>query len=190
MAWAAQLEVNRTIAVQIILILLLQSFQTVSGAGIALLLPSIRKELALSFTQGGTLAAANIFSYALLQFPAGYLADRFGLKRIFLIGDFGTTFLLVTFGLITDYRYAVLNQTMAGVFHAFLFQSGLALLAHLFGPERRATAMGLLLVGIFSGQLLINGLGPALAQHLTWRVPFIAFGAAGMLSAITYVRLG
>jgi len=184
------LEVNRTIAVQIILILLLQSFQTVSGAGIALLLPSIRKELALSFTQGGTLAAANIFSYALLQLPAGYLADRFGLKRIFLIGGFGTTFLLLTFGLITDYRYAILNQTIAGIFHAFLFQSGLALLANLFGAERRATAMGLSLVGIFSGQLLINSLGPALAQHFTWRVPFIAFGVTGILSALTYLRLG
>jgi MFS transporter, ACS family, D-galactonate transporter len=188
--WAAQLDVNRARTIQIILILLLQSFQTVSGAGIALLLPSIRKEFALSFTQGGTLAAANIFSYALLQLPAGYLADRFGLKRIFVIGGFGTTFLLLTFGLITSYRYAILNQTLAGVFHAFLFQSGLALLANLFGPERRATAMGLSLVGIFSGQLLINGLGPAIAQHFTWRVPFIAFGATGVLSALTYSRLG
>ncbi len=187
---AGQLEVNRRSAVQIILILLLQSFQTVSGAGIALLLPSIRKELALSFTQGGTLAAANIFSYALLQLPAGYLADRFGLKRIFLMGGFGTTSLLLTFGFITNYRYAILNQTLAGVFHAFLFQSGLALLASLFGAERRATAMGLTLVGIFSGQLLINGLGPALAQHFTWRVPFVVFGATGILSALTYLWLG
>lgn len=181
---------KRPIAVQIILILLLQSFQTVSGAGIALLLPAIRKDLALSFTQGGSLAAANIFSYALLQLPAGYFADRFGLKRMFLIGGFGTTLLLLTFGLISNYRYAILNQTLAGIFHAFLFQSGLALLANLFGAERRATAMGLTLVGIFSGQLLINGLGPTLAQHFTWRVPFLVFGAAGILSVLTYLGFG
>jgi nitrate/nitrite transporter NarK len=182
--------VNRRITVQVVLILLLQSFQTVSGAGIALLLPSIRKELALSFTQGGTLAAANIFSYALLQLPAGYLADRFGLRRIFIIGGIGTTLLLLSFGLVADYRYAILNQTLAGVFHAFLFQSGLALLANLFGAERRATAMGLTLVGIFSGQLLINAFGPALAHHFTWRVPFVVFGAAGMLSALSYFWFG
>ncbi len=188
--WAAQFEMNRRIAIQVVLVLLLQSFQTVSGAGIALLLPSIRKELALSFTQGGTLAAANIFSYALLQLPAGYLADRFGLRRIFLIGGVGTTALLLTFGLISDYRYAILNQTLAGIFNAFLFQSGLALLANLFGAERRATAMGLTLVGIFSGQLMINGFGPALARHFTWRVPFIVFGAAGILSALIYLWLG
>lgn len=181
---------NRTIVVQILLVLLLQSFQTVSSTGIALLLPSIRTELDLTFTQGGTLAAANIFSYALLQLPAGYLADRFGLKRMFVIGGFGATFLLLTFGLVPNYRYAILNQTIAGIFHAFLFQAGLALLANLFGPERRATAMGLSLVGIFSGQLLINALGPALAQYFSWRVPFIAFGVTGILAALTYLWLG
>ncbi|MGE5818855.1 MAG: MFS transporter [Deltaproteobacteria bacterium] len=181
---------DRHKARQIFFILLLQSFQTVSGAGIALLLPAIRKELELSFTQGGTLAAANIFSYALLQLPAGYLADRYGLRRIFIIGAFGTTLLLLTFGLAADYRYAVLNQSVAGVFHAFLFQAGLALLANLFGTERRATAMGLSLVGIFSGQLMINSLGPALAQHFNWRLPFIVFGAAGLLGALAYLWVG
>jgi predicted MFS family arabinose efflux permease len=182
--------VERHKARQILFILLLQSFQTVSGAGIALLLPSIRKELALSFTEGGTLAAANIFSYALLQLPAGYLSDRYGLRRIFLIGSFGTTLLLLTFGLAADYRYAVLNQSLAGVFHAFLFQAGLALLANLFGAQRRATAMGLSLVGIFSGQLMINSLGPALAQYSNWRLPFVVFGIAGLSAVLTYLWVG
>ena len=184
------LPADRYNARPIFFILLLQSFQTVSGAGIALLLPAIRHEFALTFTQGGTLAAANIFSYALLQLPAGYLADRYGLQRIFLIGALGTTVLLLTFGLAADYRYAVLNQTVAGIFHALLFQAGLALLANLFGSERRATAMGLSLVGIFSGQLLINSLGPALAQYSSWRFPFIAFGAVGIAAAAAYWRAG
>ena len=126
---------------QIFLILLLASFQTISASAIALLLPVIRSDLALSFTQSGSLAAANIFSYALMQIPAGYLADRYGLKQTFLIGGFGTTVLLLTFGLVGDYGQAFLNQTLAGVFHAFLFQSGLALLVSRFGAERRATAM-------------------------------------------------
>jgi MFS family permease len=180
--------VNGHRTIRICLILMLQSFQTVSGAGIALLLPTIRPDLGLSFTEAGTLAAANIFSYALMQMPAGYLADRYGLERAFLIGSLGTTLLLLTFGLIGSFGQAVVNQTLAGVFHAFLFQAGLALLANLFGAERRATAMGLTLVGIFSGQLLINGLGPVLAQHFNWRFPFIAFGVAGLLSSLAYLR--
>jgi sugar phosphate permease len=172
------------------LILLLQSFQTVSSAGMALLLSEIRSDLGLSFTEAGTLAAANIFSYALLQMPAGYLADRHGLERVFIVGSLGTPLLLLTFGLVGSFAQAIINQTLAGVFHAFLFQAGLALLASLFGAERRATAMGLTLVGIFSGQLLINGLAPILAQQSNWRLPFIAFGVAGLLSSFVYLRRG
>jgi predicted MFS family arabinose efflux permease len=182
--------VDRHEARQIFFILLLQSFQTVSGAGIALLLPAIRKDLTLTFTEGGALAASNILSYALMQLPAGYLADRYGLKRIFLLGALGTTLLLLTFGLMASYRYAVLNQSLAGVFHACLFQAGLALLANLFGSQKRATAMGLSLVGIFSGQFLINSFGPTLAERFGWRFPFFVFGVAGLLAVTSYWRLG
>jgi len=186
----SQPAVNRGRALPICLIILCQSFQTVSSAGIALLLPSIRNDLALSFTQGGTLAAANIFSYALMQIPAGYLADRYGVEKTFIIGSFGTTLFCLTFGLVADHGYAILNQTLAGIFHAFLFQSGLALQASLFGAERRATAMGLSMVAIILGQLLINSLGPSLSEHFSWRFPFIFFGFAGMLSSLAYLWYG
>jgi nitrate/nitrite transporter NarK len=182
--------VNGQKTLQILLILLLLSFQTVSGAGIALLLSDIRSDLGLSFTEAGTLAAANIFTYALMQMPAGYLADRHGLQRVFFVGAVGTTLLLSTFGLIGSFAQAIVNQALAGAFHAFLFQAGLALLASWFGAERRATAMGLTLVGIFSGQLLINAMAPVLAQQSSWRLPFIAFGVAGLLSSMAYLRYG
>jgi nitrate/nitrite transporter NarK len=50
--------------------------------------------------------------------------------------------------------------------------------------------MGLSLVGIFSGQLVINAAGPWLAQLFTWRFPFISFGLAGMLSSIAFLWYG
>lgn len=170
--------------------MLCQSFQTVSAAGIALFLPSIRGELGLSFTQAGILSAATILVYALMQIPAGYLADRYGLKRIFFTGALGTTLLCLTFGLASKYWHALLNQTVSGIFHALLFQSGLALLASWFGAERRATAMGLSLVGIFSGQVLISTFGPSLVGHFNWRFPFISFGFVGILASFTYLSLG
>ena len=46
----------------------------------------IRADLGLSFTQAGTLAAATNLTYALMQVPSGWLADRFTPRRLFLIG--------------------------------------------------------------------------------------------------------
>src|SRR3990170_3893064 len=127
---------DRTLNVS--LVMLCQSFQAVPLAGIALFLPVIRSDLNLSFTQGGTLSAARIFIYALMQIPAGYLTDRYGLRRIFSTGALGTPILCLTFGLVSAYWQAVLNQAASGFFHALLFVPALALLASWFGAQRPA----------------------------------------------------
>jgi sugar phosphate permease len=179
--------VNKHRAANVSLIMLCMSFQTVSLAGVALFLPIILKDLGLSFTQGGTISAAAMFVYSLMQIPSGYLADRYGLKKIFLIGVLGTVVLCFSFGLVSAYWHAVVNQIVSGFFRALLFASGVALLASWFGPQRRATAMGLSLIGLFSGQLLINIIGPSLLERFDWRFPFFAFAAVGIPASIGYL---
>jgi len=177
-------------AVNISLVVLGQSFQAVPLAGVALFLPLIRSDLNLSFTQGGALSAARTFTYALMQIPAGYLADRYGLRKVFFIGVLGSTVLGVTFGLVPGYWQALLNQAATGFFNALLFVSALALLSSWFGGQRRATAMALPLIGLLSGTLAINTIGPPLAKQFNWRFPFISFAAIGILASFTYLWLG
>jgi sugar phosphate permease len=177
-------------AANIFLVTLCLSFQAVPLAGVALFLPLIRTDLNLSFTQGGALAAARTFTYALMQIPAGYLADRYGLRKVFFIGVLGSTVLGVTFGLVAGYWQALLNQAATGFFNALLFVSALALLASWFGAQRRATAMALPLIGLLSGTLAINTIGPPLAEQFNWRIPFISFAATGILASFVYLWLG
>ncbi len=172
------------------LIIICQSFQALSIGGIALFLPLIRKDLEMTFTQGGTLAASSILVYALMQIPAGYLADRFGGKRLFVIGILGTTILSLTFGFVTEYWQALLNQTLSGIFRAFLFAPGIRLLSAWFPPEKRATAMGLYLIGGFSGNVIIDIAGPALVAQFDWRFPFLAFPPLGIVVSLLLWRFG
>jgi len=177
-------------AVNIFLIILCMSFQVISLSGISLFLPVIRSDLGFSFTQGGTLSAITFFVYALMQIPAGFLADRFGMKKIFFIGVLGTTAFCLIFGLASQYWQALLTQMGSGFFRSFIFAAGLALLASWFGPQRRATAMGLSLIGMYSGQLVINAAGPALENHFSWRFPFIAFAIVGILASFAFLWFG
>ena len=176
---------NRTL--NVILIILCTCFQSVAYAALSLFLPLIKQDLSLSFTQGGTLSALAVFVYALMQIPAGFLADRYGLKKIFFIGVLGTTVLSLMFGLITTYWQALFIQGMSGIFRALLFAPGVALLASWFPPERRATAMALSLVGMFAGQLIISLTGPFFVKHVNWRFPFIFFAFLGILSSFVYL---
>ena len=172
------------------LTVLCQSFQALSMGGIALLLPTIRKDLGLTFTQGGSLAAATTLVYAMMQIPAGYLSDRFSPKRLFCIGILGSTILALTFGLVRNYPQALANQTLSGFFRALLFTPGMALLTGWFPPSRRATATGLYLVGGASGSVIFNLLGPLLVARYGWRFSFISIASVGIIAILFLLRFG
>jgi len=182
--------VERDRIVTVSLTVVCQSFQALSMGGIALLLPIIRKDLGLSFTQGGSLAAATTLVYALMQIPAGYLSDRFSPKRLFCIGIFGSTLLALTFGLVTNYWQALVNQTLSGFFRALLFTPGMALLTGWFPSNRRATATGLYLIGGYSGSVIFNLVGPFLVAKFDWRFSFISIASVGIIAILFLVRFG
>ncbi len=155
-------------------------------AGIPLLLPLIRADLQISFTQAGLLSVAATLAYGLMQIPAGYLADRFGPGRPFFVGLFGWSAMCVAFGMVHAYWLALVTLLVAGAFRALLFAPGLALLASWFPPERRATAMSLFMLGGFSGSILFALAGPPLAERYGWRAAFIAFAALGVGAALLF----
>jgi sugar phosphate permease len=182
--------VNRDRITTVSLTILCQSFQALSIGGIALLLPIIRKDLGLSFTQGGSLAAAGTLVYALMQIPAGYLSDRFSPKRLFSIGILGTTILALTFGLVANYWQALASQTLSGFFRALLFTPGMALLTGWFPSNRRATATGLYLIGGYSGSVIFNLAGPLLVARFDWRFSFISIASVGIIAILFLLRFG
>ncbi len=181
---------RRDAAFTVTLVVLCQGFNMLILGGIALFLPLIREDLHISFAQAGVLSAASTFTYALGQIPAGFLADRFGPKRVFFAGILGSTLLSLQFGVIESYGGAVANQTITGVFRALLFAPGLTLVASWFPADRKATAMGMYVVGGMSGSVLLSLVGPFLASRYGWRVPFIGFAAVGVCVALVYFVLG
>jgi sugar phosphate permease len=182
--------VERDRIVTIVLTVVCQSFQALSMGGIALLLPVIRKDLGLSFTQGGSLAAATTLVYALMQMPAGYLSDRFSPKKLFSIGILGSTILALTFGLVANYWQALINQMLSGFFRSLLFTPGMALLTGWFPPNRRATAIGLYLIGGYSGSVIFNLVGPLLVARFDWRFSFISIASVGIVAILFLIRFG
>ena len=172
------------------LVVLCQSTQALIYGGIALFLPLIQRDVGLTFTQAGTLAAASTFVYALMQIPSGYIADRVGAKRMFLIGLLGTNLLAFSFAHLDHYGMLLANQALSGAFRSLLFAPGLMLMSALFPPERRATAMGLYVAGGFSSNVFLNTLGPSLVEPLGWRTLFMIFSAGGIIVLSSYWRFG
>ncbi|GGN33785.1 putative MFS family arabinose efflux permease [Actinoplanes campanulatus] len=165
----------------ITLLVVCQSTIGLIFGGIGLFLPLIRTDLGLSFTEAGTLAAASNLTYALMQVPSGYLADRFTPRRLFLIGLLGLNVLSALFAVLDTYPLLLIDQALAGFFRALVFTPGMLLMTRLFPPGRRATAMGLYVVGGFSSNVLLSAVGP-----LGWRLLFLLFSGFGLLALALY----
>ena len=181
---------RRAGALGVVLIILCQSMQSFAYGGIGLFLPLIRRDIGLTFTQAGTLAASATLVYAFMQIPSGYLADRIGAKRLFLTGLAGSNALAFTLAQLHQYWFVLANQTLSGFFRSLVFAPGLLLISALFPPQRRATAMGLYVAGGFSSNVFLNAFGPVLVGPLGWRAIFTAFSVAGFILVVLYWRLG
>ena len=117
---------------------------------LAPLLPFVRAEYGVSYTEiGFAFAAFNVVS-AVLQTPAGFLVDRLG-ARIPLIGGllFGAcAFALV--GLIDSFWVMVAMFAVAGVGNAVYHPADYALLSHAVPAERVGQAYS---IHTFAGML-------------------------------------
>jgi len=182
--------VRRDATLTVTLVVVCQGFNMLTVGGIALFLPLIREDLGMSFAQAGLLSAVSTFTYALGQIPAGVLADRFGSKRLFFLGILGSTLLSFNFGTLHTYSGAIANQVASGAFRALIFAPGLTLVASWFPSNRRATAMGVYVIGGVSGNILLSLVGPLLAVRYGWRPTFMGFALLGVCIAFVYLALG
>jgi EmrB/QacA subfamily drug resistance transporter len=140
---------------------------------VAIVLPSIARDLGATFAQIEWVISTYVLCFASLLLPAGSIADRFGRKRVFLIG---IAFFAITSLLCGNARSAqalYVARAFQGVGAAFLLAPALAIIGHTFhGAEERDHAwaiwggvMGLTMV-------LAPIIGGAVAATLGWRWTF------------------
>lgn len=83
------LGIPRYIWVQLLFLALGYAFYSANRLSFGIGLKSISKELALTVVQVGFLGTIFTLGQALIDIPAGYLADRLGRKKMLLLGMFG-----------------------------------------------------------------------------------------------------
>jgi len=170
---------------------LCQSAQAISLAGFPLLLPLIRDDLGLTFSQAGGLASANLLMYALMQIPAGYLSDRRSPRKLVAIGTLGMMGTSALLAFTRQYWHLLGIQVLWGFFGSFVFTPAMSVYISWFSSRRRTTATSLPIVGPSLGIVAVNLLFPVIAgRYDTWRLPFIASGLVGIILALGLLLFG
>ena len=110
---------------------------------------------------------------AALLVPAGGLADRFGHKRIFLIGVSGFTAASLLCAVAPTLELLIAFRVLQGVGSAMIAPTSLALVLDAFPPERRATGVGLWGAAAAAAAAIGPTLGGALVELSDWRLVFL-----------------
>ena len=134
-------------------------------------LPYMQGTLSASQDQINWVLTSYIVAAAIMTAPVGWIANRFGRKRIFIICSAGFTIASVMCGLAQDIGQMVLFRLLQGVFGAALVPLSQAVMLDSYALHERAKAMAIWGMGVMMGPIM----GP-IARRLADRDLFLALG--------------
>ena len=156
--------------------------------GFSALLPPVMRELDLTYTAAGVLASAYFYAYGFLQLPAGVLGDRFGRRRILLIGLVVGAVACASTGLVGTFVAIFVARMFTGAAHATLFSNDRAIIAAVTPPEKLALGQAVSFSGPGLGLLLGLALGGVLGERLSWRITLGLFALGPLVAALLVAR--
>jgi len=135
-------------------------------------LPSIARSLNANFEGIEWVVTAYMLSFASLLMPAGALADRFGRKKLLIIGLSVFTIASALCGAAPNLTVLIAARALQGAGAAMQLSSALATLSHAFQGEARARAFAfwgsVVGIGIASGPVV----GGLITQAFGWEWAF------------------
>jgi MFS family permease len=151
--------------------------------------PLFQEDLGLSARQIGTLFSAFFWSYALLQIPAGALADRFGAQRVLAAGLALWACATLLAGFAQSFATLLLLRLMLGVGESAGFPGVSKLLASVVPVGSLGRANGIVAFGYLFGPAVGVYVGGQLMVHFGWRSAFWVFGTLSLLWLVPWVRV-
>lgn len=152
---------------------------------LAILLEAIKADLKLSDTQLGLLSGL-VFAifYATLGIPIARLADRTSRKRIIAISLAVWSAMTALSGVAQNFTQLVLARIGVGVGEAGAGPPSHSIIADLYPPEKRASAMAIYSLGVLLGGGVGMMIGGMVAHAYNWRIAMMVVGLPGLLLAV------
>jgi len=161
------------------------------GALLTPLLPFIRDDFFLDYTQAGWLLSAYSWAYGISQLPAGYLASKLGLRLIMTIGISGVAVVGILVGLSPSYYVMAIFLVFLGLLGGGYHPSSAPLVSELVEPDKRGVVLGIHQVGGTTSFFLSPLIAVGIATYFGWRGSFITLAIITLVFGLVfYIILG
>lgn len=150
-------------------------------AAISFALPLISKDFQLTAQSKGLLLSSFFWSYALMQIPIGWSADRFNLRWLYAGAFTIWSFAQGLTGWAGSLPALLAFRILLGVGESIYLPGGTKIVSVLFPPKERGLPSGLFDFGTRTGLVLEGILVPWLLVHFGWRRTFLILGFTALL---------
>ncbi|MGJ7549490.1 spinster family MFS transporter [Pseudomonas alloputida] len=148
----------------------------------AILIEPVKLEFGISDTGIGLLSGVTFaVFYTVFGLPLGRLSDRIGRKPVIAFSCMAWSLMTMLCGMAGSFFTLVLARIGVAIGEAGGTAPSVAMVSDLYPPQRRSTALAVLMLGSSLGAIVGLGLGGWIAQQHGWRYAFLLIGAPGIL---------
>jgi ACS family D-galactonate transporter-like MFS transporter len=140
-------------------------------------LPEIRRSFPLSPEAAGILLSAFFWSYTLLQTPAGWIVDRFGLKWPYAAGLFLWSAVSAATALVSSLNGLIAVRIALGIGESIVTPASMRYIRKNFAENERGLPIGIFMSGTKYGPAIGAPIATYLVLGYGWRWMFVLNGA-------------
>jgi len=160
-----------------------------SALSVPLALPAFIRSFHLSLTDRGVVNSAFFWTYAVLQMPAGWLVDRYGVKFPYLLGFTLWSLASASTALTRSIPQLITVQILLGVGQAVVVPASYRWIRYHFVEKERGLAVALYMTGTKIGPAIGTPLAAWLIGMYDWRVMFVLIGLGGLVWLVPWLWL-
>ena len=149
----------------------------------------IQQDLHLTFSQLGVLGSAFFWTYALVQIPMGWLAERYGAHRVLACGLATWALATLLVGVVPGFGLLLVLRLLLGVGESVGFPCMSKILASTVPSQSLGTANGIIAFAYLMGPVVGTFAGGVLMSAYGWRATFVIFGAVSLLWLFPWSRV-
>ena len=183
-------RLSAKVSVSVVYVLAL--FMTIMDTTIVnVALPSLGRDFGVPAAHVNTVVVGYLVSLAVFIPASGWLGDRFGTRRVFLVALVLFTAASAVCGLAQSVGQLVGFRIVQGIGGGMLTPVGMAMLFRTFAPHERVRASRILIVPTAFAPALGPVLGGLLTTDLSWRWAFfinVPIGLFGLVFGTLFVR--
>jgi len=150
---------------------------------------TIEAELGFGPASMGVIMAVWYWCYALMQMPAGWVADRLGSRAALLMFAAGWSILTAAAGLATGFTGLLLLWGLMGAAQAGLFPCATKAVGATFPTGRQAFASGALTACMALGSAVAHYASGRLLGPLTWQQLLALYALPGLVFVVAFAAL-